>query len=130
MSDLRAEKVARIAGEIPPLEVNGPGRGELLVLGWGGTYGAISSAADEARTDGISVSNAQLRHLNPFPPNLGEVLRGFEQILVPELNRGQLSRLIRAEYGVPAESLSKVEGQPFKIDEIRARIESVLGREG
>jgi 2-oxoglutarate ferredoxin oxidoreductase subunit alpha len=130
MSDLRAEKVARIAGEIPPLEVNGPGRGELLVLGWGGTYGAISSAAGEARTDGLSVSNAQLRHLNPFPPNLAEVLRGFEQILVPELNRGQLSRLIRAEYGVPAESLSKVEGQPFKIDEIRARIESVLGREG
>ncbi len=128
MVSLRAEKVARIAGDIPAVEVNGPERAELLVLGWGGTFGAITSAVDEAREDGASVASAHLRYLNPFPANLGEVLERYDKVLVAELNAGQLWRLIRAEYVVPAELLSKVEGQPFKVAEVRAAIDRMLGR--
>jgi len=126
MTRLRAEKVARIARDIPPVEVDGPERGRLLVVGWGGTCGAITTAVDEARAAGRDVSRVHLRYLNPFPANLGEVLGRFERILVPELNTGQLSRLLRAEYLAPAESLSRVQGQPFKVGDIRARIEELL----
>jgi 2-oxoglutarate ferredoxin oxidoreductase subunit alpha len=126
MVDLRVEKVARIANELPPLEINGADRGPLLVVGWGGTYGAISSAVDEAASDGLPVSSIHLRHLNPFPLNLGEILERFERILVPELNLGQLTSLLRARFLVPAELLTKSEGQPFKVSEIRARIEEML----
>ena len=129
MQDLRAEKVARIAGAIAPAEVVGPDHGELLVVGWGGTAGMIHAATEAARTDGLPVSNLHLRHLNPFPQNLGEVLARFEKVLVPELNQGQLVKLLRAEYMVPAVSMAKVEGQPFRIAELRARIESMLGKE-
>ena len=127
MTDLRHAKVARIQAEVPPLEVNGAERGRLLVVGWGGTQGAIASAVDEARSAGLDVSSVHLRHLNPLPPNLGEVLRRFDRVLVPELNVGQLVRLLRAEYVVPAEGLSKVQGQPFRVAEIRAGIEKMLG---
>jgi len=130
MNELRAQKVERIAREIPPVEVLGPERGELLVIGWGGTHGAITSAVDAAREDGLPVSAVHLRHLNPFPANLGQVLAGFEKILVPELNFGQLTRMLRDRYLVPAQVLAKVEGQPFKVSEIRARIEQMLGEEG
>jgi 2-oxoglutarate ferredoxin oxidoreductase subunit alpha len=126
MVRLRAEKVARIANAIPPVEVNGPDRGELVVVGWGGTYGAITSAVGAARADGLDVSSVHLRHLNPFSANLGEVLRRFRRVLVPELNLGQLSRLLRAEYLVPAEALTKVQGQPFQVAEIQARITAML----
>jgi 2-oxoglutarate ferredoxin oxidoreductase subunit alpha len=126
MVNLRAEKVARIAREIPPVEVNGPDHGDLLVVGWGGTYGAISSAVEEARVEGVAVSSIHLRHLNPFPPNLGEVLGHFERVLVPELNQGQLCRLLRAEFLTPASSLAKIEGQPFKVAELRDAIERAL----
>jgi 2-oxoglutarate ferredoxin oxidoreductase subunit alpha len=126
MQELRHEKVARIANELPPVEINGAPRGDLLVVGWGGTFGAISSAVDEARADGKKVSSIHLRHLNPFPANLGEVLRSFDRVLVPELNRGQLSKLLRAEFLVDAVSLSKLEGQPFRVEEIRARIDRLL----
>ena len=125
----RAEKVARIANALPPVEVNGPERGRLLVVGWGGTRGAIEAAVEEARESGTPVSSAHLRHLNPFPTNLGDVLRRFEHVLVPELNTGQLVRLLRAEYLVPAESLAKVQGQPFRVEEIRRRIEAIVLRE-
>lgn len=127
MVQLRAAKVARIAQDIPAIEVNGADTGELLLVGWGGTYGAISTAVNEAREDGLDVSSVHLRHLNPFPSNLGDVLSRFRQVLVPELNTGQLSRVLRAEFLVPAESLSKVQGQPFKVNEIRARIDLMLG---
>jgi len=127
MVRLRAEKVARIARWLPEAEVTGPDRGKLLVVGWGGTHGAIAEACDEARSDGIDVSHLHLRYLNPFPSNLGELLSRFEKILVPELNLGQLSRLLRAEFLVPAESLTKVFGQPFKVEEIRSRIEAMAG---
>lgn len=126
MVQLRAEKVARIAQDIPAIEVNGADAGELLLVGWGGTYGAISTAVNEARKVGLDVSSIHLRHLNPFPSDLGDVLARFRQVLVPELNTGQLSRVLRAEYLVPAESLSKVQGQPFKVNEIRARIQQML----
>ena len=129
MNDLRAEKVARIASEIPPLEVLGPERGELLVVGWGSTHGAITSAVEAARADGLPVSAVHLRHLNPLPANLGSVLAGFEKVLVAELNLGQLTRMLRDRYLVPAELFGKVEGQPFKVSELRARIERVLNRE-
>jgi 2-oxoglutarate/2-oxoacid ferredoxin oxidoreductase subunit alpha len=130
MVDQRAEKVARIANELPPVEVNGAPSGQLLVVGWGGTYGAITSAVNEARAAGRDVSSIHLRHLNPFPANLGDVLRRFEKVLVCELNSGQLWRLLRAEFVVPAEKLAKVEGQPFKVGEVRAAIERLLGGNG
>jgi 2-oxoglutarate ferredoxin oxidoreductase subunit alpha len=123
----RAEKIARIANELPPVEVNGASSGQLLVVGWGGTHGAITSAVNEARAAGRDVSSVHLRYLNPFPVNLGDVLRRFEKVLVAELNSGQLWRLIRAEFVVPAEKLAKVEGMPFKVGEVRAAIEKLLG---
>jgi len=129
MIGLRAEKVARIVAEIPPLEVDGPSRGDLLVVGWGGTYGAITSAVEDARGRGIAVSSVHLRHLNPFAANLGEILKRFDKILVPELNCGQLVNLLRAEFLVPAEGMSKVRGQPFHVDELVARIEQMVGVE-
>lgn len=126
MIQLRAEKVARIANDIAPLEVNGANRGELLVLGWGGTRGAIHAAVKEARIEGLDVSSAHLRHLNPFPANLEEVLRRFDKVLIPELNGGHLSLLIRAKFLVPAESLNKTRGQPFQVSEVLDRIRSML----
>ena len=126
MVRLRAEKVARIAAAIPPVEVNGSPSGELLVVGWGGTHGAITSAVEVSRAQGLDVSSIHLRHLNPFPANLGEVLGRFRRVLVPELNLGQLSRLLRAEFLTPAESLTKVQGQPFQVAEIQARITTML----
>jgi 2-oxoglutarate ferredoxin oxidoreductase subunit alpha len=127
MGFLRAEKVRRIANDLPPIEINGSDRGELLVVGWGGTHGAITSAVNDARDAGEDVSSIHIRHLHPFPPDLGDVLKRFKQVLVCELNAGQLWRLLRAEYLVPAESLAKVVGQPFKVGEIRARITRMLG---
>jgi 2-oxoglutarate ferredoxin oxidoreductase subunit alpha len=130
MVHLRAEKVARIASDIPPLELNGPDRGDLLVLGWGGTLGAIHAAVEEAQAAGLAVTSAHLRHLNPFPANLSEVLTRFDKILVPELNLGHLSRVLRAEFLVPAESMSKVLGQPFQVSEILEKIRAMLREEG
>jgi 2-oxoglutarate ferredoxin oxidoreductase subunit alpha len=127
MGALRAEKIRRIANDLPPIEVNGGDRGKLLVVGWGGTFGAITSAVNDAREAGQDVSSIHIRHLHPFPSNLGDVLKRFEKVLVCELNAGQLWRMLRAEYLVPAESLSKVVGQPFKVGEIRARINQMLG---
>ncbi len=126
MIRLRAEKVARITADIPPIEINGPDNGELLVVGWGGTFGAITSAVEAARLDGNAVSTIQLRHLNPFPSDLESILRRFNKILVPELNQGQLVRLLRSEFLVPAIGMNKTRGQPFLIEEIRTRIDELL----
>ncbi|MEM6704482.1 MAG: 2-oxoacid:acceptor oxidoreductase subunit alpha [Acidobacteriota bacterium] len=127
MVRLRADKVKRIENDIPPVEVFGSESGELLVLGWGSTLGAITGAVGEAREKGLDVSRAHLTHLNPFPRNLGEVLRRFEKVLVPEMNLGQLTMLLRAEYLVDAQVYSKVEGKPFGRQEILERIEETLG---
>jgi 2-oxoglutarate ferredoxin oxidoreductase subunit alpha len=117
MVRLRAEKVARLADVIPPLEVNGPDRGTLL-LGWGGTYGAITTAGIQLRDEGHQVATAHLRHLNPMPANLGEVLRRYERVIVPEINLGQLKMLIRDQFLVDAISLTRVRGQAFFVQEL------------
>ena len=124
----RAEKVARIANDIPDLEVTGNPQGELLVLGWGSTYGAITSAVQRARADRLSVSAAHLRHMNPFPKNLGDVLSRFERVLIPEMNLGQLRMLIRARYLVDAVGLNRVTGRPLKIGEIVEKISGLVRR--
>ncbi|HKV41022.1 MAG TPA: 2-oxoglutarate ferredoxin oxidoreductase subunit alpha, partial [Blastocatellia bacterium] len=121
----RAEKVARIADDIPEVEVFGESQGRLLVIGWGSTYGAITSAVEQAQLKGKSVSSIHLRHLNPFPKNLGELLGRFDRILVPELNMGQLALLLRAKFLAPVISYPKVKGKPFKIGEITAKINEV-----
>jgi 2-oxoglutarate ferredoxin oxidoreductase subunit alpha len=130
MVRLRAAKVAGIASDIPPVEVDGPSEGELLVVGWGGTRGVIQAALERLREAGRQVSAIHLRYLNPFPNNLGEVLSRFRKVLVPELNEGQLTLLLRARYLVPARVLSKVAGQPFKISEIAEAIEAALAEKG
>jgi 2-oxoglutarate ferredoxin oxidoreductase subunit alpha len=123
MVRLRAEKVARIARDIPPLEVCGdPAGGPLLVLGWGSTAGAITGAVNAARKEGLAVSRAHLRYLNPFPANLGEVLARFERVLIPEMNLGQLSLLLRARFLKDIVGYNKVEGRPFTRTEIYDRI--------
>jgi 2-oxoglutarate ferredoxin oxidoreductase subunit alpha len=121
----RAEKVARIADDIPDIEVFGEPEGRLLVVGWGSTYGAITSAVEEMQHRGKSVSSIHLRYLNPFPSNLGELLGRFDRVLVPELNLGQLAMLLRSRYLVPAVSFAKVKGKPFKISELTERIEQL-----
>ncbi len=126
MTDLRHQKVAGIAREIPPLEPRGASSGRLLVVGWGGTFGAIATAVDEARAAGAAVAHLHLRYLNPLPSDLGDVLGRFDRVLVPELNTGQLSRVLRARYLVDAQSLSKVYGQPFRVSELRAAIARLL----
>ncbi len=114
----RADKVSRIAYDIPDVEVFGEPDGRLLVIGWGSTYGAITSAVEEMQRGGKSVSSIHLRYLNPFPSNLGEILGRFDRVLIPELNLGQLAMLLRARYLVPAVSFPKVKGKPFKISEL------------
>jgi 2-oxoglutarate ferredoxin oxidoreductase subunit alpha len=121
----RAAKVERIANDIPELEVFGRQEGRLLLVGWGSTHGAITSAVEEAQQRGMSVSSVHLRYLNPFPKNLGEILGRFDRVLVPELNLGQLAFILRARYLVPAISYPKVKGKPFKIGELLAKIEEV-----
>jgi 2-oxoglutarate ferredoxin oxidoreductase subunit alpha len=126
MVHVRAEKVARIAREIPPLSVHGDESGELLVLGWGSTAGAITGAVNSARELGLKVSRAHLRHLNPFPSNLGEVLSRFDKVLVPEMNLGQLAMLLRARFLKDVITYSKVQGRPFTRQEIYDRILQIL----
>ena len=123
----RAEKVAKLAEFIPLLEVFGPATGDLLLIGWGSSYGAIHQATERARRDGKSVSAVHLRHLNPFPRNLGEIMDRFDQILVPEMNLGQLAMLLQARYLKPVITMSKVRGRPFKISEISEKIDELLG---
>lgn len=126
MVRLRAEKIARIANFVPDIEVFGQSEGKVLVVGWGGTYGAITSAVESLQEKGKSVSSIHLRYLNPFPKNLGEILSRFEKVLVPELNLGQLQLLIRARYLIDAIGLHKVKGRPFKISELTQKIEELL----
>ena len=130
MTLVRAERVARIARDIPQMEISGPATGELLLLGWGGTYGAITTAAESARKRGLSVSSAHIRYLNPFPSNLGDVLSGFKKVMIPELNNGQLSLLIRGKFLVDAVGFNKISGQPFKIAELEGKIDEMLGLAG
>ena len=119
MTDARHRKIARIAGAIPPQAVEqGPESGALAVVGWGSTYGPISRAVERTRGEGRAVSHIHLRHLCPLPANLGPLLAGFDKVLIPEMNMGQLATVLRSRYLIPALSLPKVTGKPFKIAEI------------
>ena len=122
----RAKKVAHIADFIPPLRVEGPDEGDLLVLGWGGTYGAIREAVTRSQAKGYDGARGHLRYLNPFPSNISEVLSRYKRVLIPELNMGQLSLLIQANFVVEVEKLNKVQGRPFQIREIMEKIEELL----
>lgn len=123
ISRMRVAKVAGIAADIPKVEVDDAGGdADILVLGWGSTYGAIQAGIRLLRARGQRVAHAHLRHLNPFPPNLGEILRAYPRILVPEMNFGQLLKLVRAEYLVDAKGLSRMRGQPFRAEEIEAAV--------
>ncbi|HSH22412.1 MAG TPA: 2-oxoacid:acceptor oxidoreductase subunit alpha [Candidatus Caenarcaniphilales bacterium] len=130
MQTLRGAKVAGIADDIPELEVFGPPQGDLLVLGWGSTYGAIRSAVERLQAEGWSVAHAHLRHLNPFPRNTEAVLRAYRRVLVPEVNLGQLSMLIRSRYLIDAVGFNRVRGKPFRISEIKQAAEALLGGNG
>jgi 2-oxoglutarate ferredoxin oxidoreductase subunit alpha len=126
MVDLRARKVAGIAADIPLQEVEGPAKGKLLVVSWGGTFGAIATATRRVRSQGGSVAHVHLKYLNPLPSNLGEIVKNYERVLVPELNKGQLLRVLRAEFLVDAVGLNKVQGKPFEIREVVEKIQSLL----
>ncbi|MCH7868349.1 MAG: 2-oxoacid:acceptor oxidoreductase subunit alpha [Myxococcales bacterium] len=126
MLKLRADKIAGIVADIPNIEVDGPTSGDLLVVGWGSTNGAITAAVDEAREDGLSVSRIHIRHMNPLPSNLQDVLSHFKHILLPELNGGQLSMILRSLFLLDIQPLNKVAGQPFRIAEIRSAIDEIL----
>ncbi|HXG00883.1 MAG TPA: 2-oxoglutarate ferredoxin oxidoreductase subunit alpha, partial [Bacteroidota bacterium] len=127
MVKMRAAKIERIADDIPLQTVEGDPEGDLLVLGWGSTYGSIKAAVQEARARGYSVSHVHLRYLNPFPKNLGEILYKFKQVLIPEINNGQLIKLIRAKYLVPAIGFNQVKGLPLRAEEIEQKIYETLG---
>jgi 2-oxoglutarate ferredoxin oxidoreductase subunit alpha len=123
----RAEKVRRVGQEIPPTSINGPATGDLLVVGWGGTYGSITAAVERAQAAGKSVASIHLRHLNPLPPDLGHILREYRKVLVPEINSGQLVRVLRAEYLVDAVGFNRVRGLPLASDEIQDAINQLTG---
>jgi 2-oxoglutarate ferredoxin oxidoreductase subunit alpha len=122
MTELRAQKIAGIAAEIPPLKVDADPGAKLLVLGWGSSQGAIRAAARRAREAGHAVATAQLSHLNPLPANTEDVLRSFDRVLVPEMNMGQLAQILRGRFLVDVESYSKVRGQPLQTSEIEQLI--------
>lgn len=126
MTEIRAQKVKNVANFIEPAEVDGPESGKLLVISWGGTYGACHTAIRRCQADGKSVSHVHLRWLNPFPKNLGQIISKFDQVMIPELNTGQLSRIIRAEFMVDAKPFNKVQGKPFRVEELTQAIEELL----
>ncbi|HJO72187.1 MAG TPA: 2-oxoglutarate ferredoxin oxidoreductase subunit alpha, partial [Rhodospirillales bacterium] len=127
MTDLRRAKILGIADDIAEQAVEeGAQSGRLAVVGWGSTYGPIIRAVGNLRAEGLDVSHIHIRHIWPLPRNLGELLAGFESVLVPEMNTGQIITLLRSEYLVPAEGLNKVSGQPFRIAEIEAAIRARL----
>jgi 2-oxoglutarate ferredoxin oxidoreductase subunit alpha len=126
MTRLRAAKIAGIAKDIPPVEVDADEGADTLVLGWGSTYGSIGAAVRRVRARGRKVAHAHVVHLNPFPTNLGDVVRRYKKILVPEMNLGQLSKLVRAEYLVDAHAFTKVQGLPFRASELEAAILALM----
>jgi 2-oxoglutarate ferredoxin oxidoreductase subunit alpha len=127
MVRLRAAKVEAIVQDVPDLVPAGDPDGDLLLVGWGSTYGAITAALRAQREKGARVGHVHLRHLNPLPANLGEVMKRYKRVIVPEMNLGQLLWVLRAKYLVAAEGLNKVQGKPFMQHEIEAKIEEVLG---
>ncbi len=127
MVKIRGKKIDGIANDIPDQTIEGDAKSDLLVLGWGSTYGAIKSAVADAREAGLSVSHAHLRYIHPFPKNLGEVLARYKHVLIPEINNGQLIRLIRDKYLIPAVGFNVIKGLPLRSEELLTRIEELLG---
>ena len=126
MVELRQEKVDIIARDLPPAKPFGKESGDLLVIGWGGTHGALRSAVETAQSEGMSVSHLHLRHLNPLPQNLGEILVKFQKVMIAELNLGQLANIIRAKFLVDAVGLNKVQGKPFTQTEVFNKITELV----
>lgn len=126
MVRLRAEKIERMQQDIPDIEVFGAPEGRVLLLGWGSTYGSITTAVEQLREQGHAVSSAHLRYLNPFPKNLGDILRKFDTVIIPELNLGQLAMLVRAKFLVDAVSFSQVKGKPFKVSSLINKVKEYL----
>ncbi len=127
MVKLREEKVERISNYIPDQTLDsGPDKGELLVLGWGGTYGSIKAAVKELHDEGYKIAHAHLRHLRPFPKNLGELLNNYDKVLVPEINNGQLVRIIRDKFMMPAIAYNKIQGMPIMKAELVNKIRELL----
>lgn len=122
----REEKVQRAADIIPPLEVRGPETGDALLLGWGGTYGSITTAGDRLRADGHAVATAHLRYLNPFPANLGEVLSRYRTIIIPEINLGQLRMLVRSRFMIDAVGINEMRGRAFRVETLVQRTLEIL----
>ena len=127
MVKLREQKIKNMANDIPDLDVNGDEQGDLLVLGWGGTYGAITEAVLRCRKAGYNVSQAHLKYLNPMPANTSKVLKNFKKVLIPEINMGQLAMLIKSEFLISVEQFNLVRGLPFKSSDIEERIIDLLG---
>ena len=127
MVKLRTKKINAIANDIPDLKVDGEDKGDLLVLGWGSTYGSIKDAVIKARNSGLTLSQAHLRYLNPLPKNTESVLKNFKKVLIPEINLGQLARIIRSEYLIPVEQLNLVRGLPLKVNDILEKITVLIG---
>ncbi|ADB15490.1 pyruvate flavodoxin/ferredoxin oxidoreductase domain protein [Pirellula staleyi DSM 6068] len=127
MVNTRAKKVENVALEIPQLEVEGPDKGDLLVLSWGGTYGACRTAVEACLEEGLKVAHAHLTWMNPFPSNLEQVLRSYKKVLIPELNLGQLRTIVRAKFLIDAQGFNKVQGRPFTVAELTTAIRSHLG---
>jgi 2-oxoglutarate ferredoxin oxidoreductase subunit alpha len=128
MVKLRAEKIKNIENDIPLLEVEGAQEGELLVIGWGSTYGAITAARENLHAKGTDFSRVHLRYLNPLPKNLGEIIKRFKKVLIPEMNLGQLNKILRAEFLVDSIGLNKVQGLPFKSSEIEKKVTEILSK--
>jgi len=126
MVKLRAQKVANVANDIPLQELDGPDSGDLLVVSWGGPYGACATAVHTLQREGRAVSHCHLRWLNPFPKNFGEILTRFKKVLVPELNMGQLSMLLRSEFLLEVEAFNKIQGKPFNVGELVEKMREYL----
>ncbi|MCK5103527.1 MAG: 2-oxoacid:acceptor oxidoreductase subunit alpha, partial [Cyclobacteriaceae bacterium] len=126
MVEIRQEKIDRIVNDIPNLEVMGDPDADLLLIGWGSSYGAIKSAVDEKITEGFKVAFVHLKHMNPFPSNLGEIVAKYDTILVPEMNLGQLRTILHSNFFKPMLGLNKVQGQPFKSSEVKSKIDEIL----
>jgi 2-oxoglutarate ferredoxin oxidoreductase subunit alpha len=127
MTKARADKIAGIANDIPLQRVSlGDDHGKLAVVGWGSTFGALHRAVQITRDEGRDVAHIHVRYLSPFPRNLGDLLKRYDRVLVPEMNNGQLVKLLRAEYLVPAEPFGKVTGKPFRVTEIAQAIRKIV----
>lgn len=127
MVKLRAERVERVADFIPEQKIdNGPEQGDILILGWGGTYGALKTATRDLLAEGLNLAHAHLRYMNPMPKNIEKVLRSYKKVLVPELNNGQLVRIIRDKFLIDAQPLNKIQGQPFTTVEIKNKVKEML----